>query len=232
MAETEAKWVPPYISFTSLTGLLDRMHNEGGAPPQIDRSYLSSFSGGYQSQVIAALRSLALIDDKGSVTERLTALVESDKRGERAVIIADLLREFYPEAVRLGTIKATQGQLEEAFRQYGIGGDTLRKAIAFYLGAAKYANLPISTNFRVPSVTASDGRKTPGKGRGRKVNNDAGDERPHPPQPRQDESWQGKIDPAILAWLKRIPPQDEAWAPEDRAKWEGVLHTLLGGIYD
>jgi hypothetical protein len=239
MADTDAKgWVPPYVSFTTLVGLLDRMKEEGGAPPQIDPSYLDSFSGGYRSQVIAALKSLALIRENGEVTERLTALVEAESRDARETIIGDLLREYYPEPVRLGAIKATQGQLETAFREHGITGDTLRKAIAFYLAAAKFAKVPVSVNFKVPSVTPSDGRKSPRRGArkgapgakadGGTPEHNGGDSST---EHRQDADWQDEIDPSILHWLRRIPAKDEPWPSTERARWSGVLEAIFAGIY-
>src|SRR5665213_533393 len=105
-APSAPKWIPPYIAFTTLTDLLVKMEKNGGAPPQIERSYLDSYSGGYQSQVLAALKALGLIDDKGLVQPTLTELV--DNPDQRKSLIAKLLREYYPEIVRLGTINATQ----------------------------------------------------------------------------------------------------------------------------
>jgi hypothetical protein len=232
MADTEPKgWVPPYISFSSLSGLLDRMQDDGGAPPMIDRSYLSSFSGGYQSQVLAALKSLGLIKDNGTVTERLTGLVEANGRDERVPIIADMLKQYYPEPVRLGTTRATQGQLEDAFRQYGISGDTLRKAIAFYLAACEFAGIPTSGNFRVPRVAAGEGRK----GRKQRQRSSSTGNEPDFQSEQQsshtDDAWQDEIDPAILAWLKRIPAREEDWPPEEREAWLTVLKAIFGGIY-
>lgn len=235
MTEPKTKaWVPPYISFTTLVGLLDRMKEEGGAPPQIDPSYLDTFSGGYRSTVIASLKSLGLINDKGEVLALLTDLVEAPDRNARETIIANLLRQLYPEPVRLGGIKATQGQLLDAFRETGIGGDTLRKAIAFYLGAANYAKIPVSSNFKVPSVAPADGKKTvKRKPRGSAdgstdANMGGGGEG----SGQSDaDSWSIKIDPAILHWLKRIPAEAEPWADGPRQKWTAVLTSILDGIY-
>jgi hypothetical protein len=237
---TESKtkqWVPPYISFTTLVGLLDRMKEEGGAPPQIDPSYLDNFSGGYRSTVIASLKSLGLINDKGEVLDLLTTLVEAPDRNARETIIADLLRRLYPEPVRLGGIKATQGQLLDAFREHGIGGDTLRKAIAFYLGAANYAKVPVSSNFKVPSVAPADGKKAVkrkprpdggGASGGPEGGAESGSGSNHRPAA---DSWSDAIDPAILQWLKRIPPKDQAWTAADRKRWRSVLDAILDGIH-
>src|SRR5919201_4541999 len=90
----KATWVPPYISFNTLTGLLKRLETDG-VPPRIDRSYLDTFSGGYQSQVLAALKALRLIDDDGVVQPILVNLAENSD--QRTSIIAGLVRSFYPE---------------------------------------------------------------------------------------------------------------------------------------
>jgi len=150
----EQKAAPPYISFRTLLNLVERMADEG-IPPRIDRSYLSGLSGGYQTQVMAALRGLGLITDDGAVQPRLVDLV--NRPAERPAVLATILQERYPEAVRLGEIKATQGQLEEAFRPYGITGATLRKAVAFYLHAATYAGIQVSPFFKTPSTSSEAG---------------------------------------------------------------------------
>jgi hypothetical protein len=232
MANAEApKWVPPYISFTTLTGLLDKMKEDGGAPPQIDRSYLQGFSGGYQSQVIAAMKSLGLIDDKGIVTDKLTELVEAADRKAREPMVAEMLREYFPEPVKLGGIKATQGQLETAFKVWGIGGDTLRKAIAFYLAAARYSNVPISSNFRVPSVAPSEGRLRKLRGNRGSEGGTSDDKHDDADRFRADQSWQDAIEPPILEWLKRIPAKGDEWSKQDRTVWNTVLMAMLDGIY-
>ncbi|HEV2005675.1 MAG TPA: hypothetical protein VGQ85_03600 [Candidatus Limnocylindrales bacterium] len=231
MAEPQ-KWVPPYISFTTLLNLLDRMRDDDGAPPQIDKSYLKGMSGGYQSQVLASMKAVGLIDKDGKVQASLTELVAAKDRDARVPLIAAMLQKFYPEPVRLGTIKATQGQLVDAFKEWGIGGDTLRKAVAFYLAAAKYADLKISTLFQVPSVAPSEGRKQPKKkpdGKPADKDDEKGDTDPKPPP--ADQSWQTQIEPVVLEWLKRIPAKGQPWPKGDRTTWNAVLMAMLDGIH-
>jgi hypothetical protein len=146
---------PPYISFKTLTNLLERL-KEKHIPPRIDRSYLSGMSNGYQSQVIAALRWLDLIGDNGEVTPLLGDLATDEAR--RPELIGDLLRDRYGRIVALGDQNATQGQLEEAFREFGVSGSTLRKAIAFYLNAAQFAEMRVSPHFKTPPVRSADGK--------------------------------------------------------------------------
>jgi len=153
--EPKAPATPPYISFKTLTNLLDRLH-ETHLPPRIDRSYLTGLSGGYQTQVMAALRWLDLIGEKGDVTETLTSLAENPE--QRPTMVGDLLRSHYPAVFALSSKNATQGQLEEEFRRFGISGSTLRSAIAFFLHAASYAEIPVSPHFKIPPVRPSNGK--------------------------------------------------------------------------
>lgn len=134
---------PPYFAFRTLLNTLERME-EPGPPPRIDRTFLDNMSGAGQTQFIAGLKSIGLAGENGKVTEKLIELV--NQRDNRKALITQLLRERYPEAVELGKTTATAGQLEETFNEvYGVRGDTARKAIAFYLKAAEYAeDIPLS----------------------------------------------------------------------------------------
>lgn len=139
----ETKPSPPYASFRTLLNLFEKM--EIAIPPRIDRSYLSGSEGG-KTQLLAALKFFSLINSLGEVTPALVTIVNSPK--DRPRLIKELLQSHYPEAIRLSGINATQRQLEESFQP--LGGDTARKAITFFLHAAKFAQLPVSKNFKVP----------------------------------------------------------------------------------
>jgi hypothetical protein len=144
----------PYVSWGSFSNLLDRMGTEG-MPVRIDRSYLSNMAGSTQSHLLKALKELDLIGDGNEPTEKLKALVANvESRPER---IADLVREKYAGALTLGP-NATQAMLEELFSEnYGVKGGTRGKAIAFFLAAAKYGDVPVSQHFKTPKRTSSNG---------------------------------------------------------------------------
>lgn len=151
--DAKGTWSPPYISFTNLLHLLDKVDN-GNLPPRIDRTFLTG-SNAVNTMTLAALRSLDLIDGEGRPQPMLMAL--SERPGERKQLLREVIQRCYPKPVELGGQRATQGQLEEAFAEWGVTGDTRRKAIAFYLKAARFAEIPISPNFRTPSISRSDG---------------------------------------------------------------------------
>jgi Family of unknown function (DUF5343) len=144
--ETRGASTPPYASFKTFLGLLERME-DGRVPNKVDRSFLSNMSGAYQSQLLHVLRFFSLIDEEGSPTEELRDLV--DRKEERSRLLEAKLRLLYAKPVELGEVNGTQAELERAFRENsGIGGSTLQKAIRFYLDAAEFASIPLSPHFR------------------------------------------------------------------------------------
>lgn len=136
----------PYTSFKTLLNFILRLEENKAIPPRIDRSILPG-SEGQKTQVLAALKFLGLVTDSGDVTPLMQRLVMEEK--ERPKIIRELLQKHYPAATQLAGVHATSKQLEETFS--GLTGDTLRKAMTFYLHAAKFSNHPVSKNFKVPS---------------------------------------------------------------------------------
>lgn len=159
MEDESSRATPPYAAWTTTRNLLERMQNEG-VPARIDRTYLQGMSGGTQNHVMAALRSLGLIDDEGAPLDRLRDIV--DKPEQRPSIMAQLLRERFPDLVALDA-NATRGQLDEVLAGYGLSGATARKSASFFVQAAEYADLEISPHIKAkrrPSTTGTSSRKT------------------------------------------------------------------------
>lgn len=143
----ESKWIPPYIAFKTLLNLLEKLGGDDGVPPQIDRTYLTGAEG-TKTQVMNTLKSFDLTDEKGQVKQALVALAK--RPDDRPQLIRELVERHYQEPIRLGTVNATQKMLDDAFEAMGVTGHTKRKAIGFYLRAAKYAGIPLSPNFNAP----------------------------------------------------------------------------------
>lgn len=143
---------PPYnLAFRTFLNLLHRLQQEP-IPPRIDRTYLSKLSGTDQTHLMAALRSFALIDENNKVHPDLGKMGKDEEF--RRQKLAQLLHTYYPKPVQMSKENATQGMLEEAFSEYGISGDSRRKAVTFYLKAAEYAGLPLSPHFKIPKDRA------------------------------------------------------------------------------
>jgi hypothetical protein len=139
-----ARW--PYTSWKTVFNLLARFEGDAALPPRIDRSVLGG-SEGQKTQTMAGLRFLGLIRENGQVTPLFQQLVNNEK--DRPQIMRGILEEVYPEAIKRGKENATTKQLEETFT--GLSGDTLRKAMTFYLHAAKFAGVKVSPYFKIPS---------------------------------------------------------------------------------
>jgi hypothetical protein len=144
--EDDGQGSPVYVSWATILNLIERMERES-IPSQIDKSYLSNMAGGYQGQVLLALRTLGLIDKDGVPGPILKSLV-SEPESRRATI-KKLIGQEYGWAIALGP-SATHQQLVEAFKSRGtrLSPNTRDKAIAFYLHAANYAGLQYSPFFK------------------------------------------------------------------------------------
>jgi hypothetical protein len=231
--DTAAKggFAPPYVSFKTMQNLIERMAAEGGVPSRIDRSYLSNLPGSTQTQVIAGLKSLGLIDQQLRPSQLLITMVENpDIRPEA---IGGAITEHYGAALALSK-NATQQQLEEVFRDYGVTGSTMRKAIAFFLAAVKFAGIELSPHFRTPRVQTANGRRRPAK---RKTPKPEDDHTPEPEAPMDDLKQQyvaslvkkvgeGDADPDLLSrveWLLgfREEPPEAGTKPAPKQRTEG-----------
>lgn len=152
--EQRPQW--PYTSFRTILNLVERIEQAQAIPPQIDRSFLGG-SEGQKTQVLAALKFLGLVTDAGVVTDQLRALINKPK--ERPALWKELLAKHYPSATALAVTNDTQQALEKTFAP--LQGETLRKAVTFYLHAAKYASHPVSRFFKIPSGFTRSKRTRP-----------------------------------------------------------------------
>jgi hypothetical protein len=132
----------PYVAFRTFLNFLDWLKQ--GIPQRIDRSFWGArLSGAYGGQLMAALRFLGLIKDDNIPTTTLEQLAQGD-REQRKTILRQLLEANYPTVFELDLERATPGQLEEAFKRYKLTGETVRKAVTFFVHAAQYADVPLS----------------------------------------------------------------------------------------
>jgi Family of unknown function (DUF5343) len=211
----------PYFAFKTLGNVADRM-KPVGPPPQIDRSVLPGMSGAGQTQFIAGLKFLDFIDESGKVQPRFAEYVQADTAGRKR-IMGEIIREKYPEAVELGSQNATTEQLINVFTEnYGVKrGDTARKAIGFYLNAARYAeDVPVSANFITPRLR-SGGTKTP-----RKRTETSGR---IPIDDEENDSGSGyrRLHAGLAGVLADLPSRGQGWSQPDRDMWLRTFTTVL-----
>ena len=61
-----------------------------------------------------------------------------------------LVKSKYAEALEISRQNGTQAMLEEEFSSYGVRGSTHRKAVGFFLAAAKLGGIEVSGHFHTP----------------------------------------------------------------------------------
>ncbi|MBC7929759.1 MAG: DUF5343 domain-containing protein [Rubrivivax sp.] len=157
---------PPYISYKTLKNFLNSFTTPESIPSDIDRSVLpSSMSGGNQVGVISTLKFLGLITETGQPTQSFFKYVSSSG-DERKAVLREVLTEGYAFLLTGVDIeRATTKGVIEKFKEVGVSGDTIRKAILFFQFAAKDAELKISSHIKPYMGTRTNKAAKPrGKG--------------------------------------------------------------------
>ncbi|MGC2162642.1 MAG: DUF5343 domain-containing protein [Silvibacterium sp.] len=177
MTETSEKTAPaaylPFKTFLSSVEVLEQ-----GLPKKFDRTMWRSQSGVVQGQIMSALRFFGLLNENDEPTPALHRLVESkEKRHEQ---VGSLLLHAYRDIINHDLTKMTPKMLDEAMGAYNVQGDTRRKAVAFFLRAARYADMPMS------HLLESQIRNTSGTRRKRKKPNGDSDTSIHQGTPPPD----------------------------------------------
>ncbi len=175
MASENQILTAPYVAFKSFCSAIQslRIH---GLPPTLNRTAWENRSGAEQSQILGALTFLGLINDKGETQETLKQLVglAEDSEAERQ-FYSTLLRARYDSVFKLDLQNETPRQLEDAVGEYGVTGKVRDRAVRFFLKAAVYAKIPLSSrltaNMRdtpaTDSAPAGDGASGTAKGNGK-----------------------------------------------------------------
>jgi hypothetical protein len=132
-----------------------------------------------------------------------------------------MIKDGYPYLAGIDLSKVTTQQLQEAFGQVG-SGDTVRKAITFFIPAAKDAGIKLSPYIKEP------GKRSPGNGRSRKARTprdegraEDGDNRQDPPAtPKQPATMQELL-------MAKFPSFDPSWPDELKTKWFESFTDLM-----
>jgi hypothetical protein len=139
MVDEPKKTPAAYLPFKTFLSSLDALDH--GLPKKLDRTVWRSQSGIVQGQIMMALRFFGLLTDSDEPTPALHRLVENKER--RQEHIKALLQYAYRSILDADLTKMSPKMLEEEMEQYNVSGDTRRKAVAFFLRAAKYVDLPM-----------------------------------------------------------------------------------------
>ncbi len=129
----------PYLPFLTFKSAVEAL--EQGVPSKIDRTIWRSQSGIVQTQILMALRFFKLVDAEDHPTQLLHELVE--QKDNRPAMFILLLNEAYGALLGHDLTKMTPKMLDDEMERYNVTGETKRKAVTFFLKAAKYAEFPM-----------------------------------------------------------------------------------------
>lgn len=135
----------PYMPGGAFTNSFAR-YADGGLPDVFDKSYFGNISGSTIAQTRSTLRYFDLIDDEYAPTDMMRDLVAADEETRKS-LLKMMVEEKYPDALAL-SMSATSGQLAKVFNDRGINGQTVDKAISFYLHMLDYLGIPYSSHFK------------------------------------------------------------------------------------
>jgi hypothetical protein len=137
----QPKPAAPYLPWKTFLNSVDVFSQ--AMPPRIHRTIWRQ-SGLMQGLLMGAYRFFGLVDEDYRPTAALTKLSTAPSE-ERTQVVADMLRASYPEIMSHDLTTMTIPILHELIEKYNVGGATKKKAVTFFLQAAKFANLPLSS---------------------------------------------------------------------------------------
>jgi hypothetical protein len=204
---TESK--PPYVAYKTFANFIKSLR-ASGIPDRIDRSVFPGMSGAAQSFLLASLRYLGLIGNDGSPTASLKDLVEN-QQNEKAVLSKAVKEKYkFLFAGDFNINSATAAQLSEKFKEQGVNGSTIVKAVSFFTSLCESAGIQTSPHLKGKRAVNGDGSSTPRKYKKRKAAENS--VVVAPAMPTREKTFQ-----EIL--LAKFPDFDPTWDAETQKKW-------------
>jgi hypothetical protein len=158
MAE-ETKRAAVYVPWGTFKNALEQLSN--GIPSRIDRSVFTGMAWNVQNQLFAGMKFLGLIKDDDAPTSLLDDLVKGTEEDRRAKL-RKILEERYADLIAMDLTKATRAHFEERLGElYSVSGDTREKASRFFLNAASYVGIPLSSFIAPAKDGSANGAKRP-----------------------------------------------------------------------
>ena len=234
MAQSGKSNAPPYVSFRTFLSFLDWSNEDGIAlPSRLDRSFWGDrLSGSNGPQLMGALRFLGLIDDSNTPQSALERMVEDQtvERERRKAILREQLLKCYAEALdNLDLERVSWDQFRERFVRYSIDGETLRKALAFFIHAAEYCGIALSPYLTKKTRT---GKKTNvGKRQPRLAKRRLSEDK-LPPDKSTAKVTQGRdLHPSLQGLLEDLVHDGPVWNEGQRDQWVDTFVQTVKYVY-
>lgn len=142
--------IPPYVTFKAFTNLIEALR-EKGMPSHVTRDVLAG-SNSAKATMMASLKSLKLLDENDQPSDKFKRLVNEENSYSH--ILREILEENYSFLLddSFDLSSTTSDKVAEKFRERGAHGSTVTKGIAFFLSAAKDAEIEVSSYVKPPKI--------------------------------------------------------------------------------
>src|SRR4051794_23919320 len=150
--------VPPQVSFKTVKSVVADFKAKGVLPPKIDKRLWPNYSNTVANQLVAALRFLVLIDEAGVPKLLLRTLIDSYGDDIWPVVLESVITDAYTKVMDIELDKVHGSHLRDKFKEvFKLEGDQQRKAIAFFLFAARDAGMKLSPYLKLRERGPSKG---------------------------------------------------------------------------
>lgn len=216
---------PPYVPLKTFLNTINKL-KEDGVPNRIDVSVFRGQSGSIIAALQSTYRFLSLVDDEKKPTAALHELVDAEEN-EMPAILKKIIQNSYSflDASAIDMTRATSKQVETAFREQGINGSTITKAVGFYLAAANYSGLSYSSHIKVPIKPKGSGMARSSNSR-KKSKNLPDSQTPADPFGNQSKTNAGGVKTPAELLLEKFPDFNPDWPDELKSKWFASFTTL------
>lgn len=230
---------PPYIPYLTFKNFINWLDTDG-VPYRFDRSaWDKKYSGSTGPQLLTGLRFLRLLDGE-TPTPKLLQLI--DVQGEdRTGLLIEILKEAYDTIDFNALSRATPNMLREWMENYGVQGDTVRKAESFFVNAAKDLEIPMSPSLRKMARNRPQQTKSGVQPAARRPSRKAQELPPQSQTPRQTTpppsaglAMEAEAQKSLMLWglFKRLPAPGSVFSLSEREAWVKAAQTLFDLEYD
>jgi len=225
--ENTADAKPPYVSYKTFKNTIESLR-VSGLPNRVDRSLFPGLSGAAQSFLLGSFKFLGLIDNDGAPTSILKELC-TDKPNEKT-ILAKIVKEKYSFIFggKFNFNSATDAQLTEEFKEQGLNGSTIIKAISFLTSVCESAGIPTSPHLKSKRASVPSVGGTPRRTYRKRKNVSDDEDDAAPPAPPAPAPPAAKTFQDIL--LAKFPDFNPTWDADTQKKWFDNFEKFMASV--
>ena len=206
--------IPPYVAFKTFQTFLEFLSED--MPSRIDRSvWVNRFSGSNGTQLMTAIKFFELVDSDGIPSADFQNLISKDINIQKKTL-RKILYKFYDHIFRLDLGSATKYQFREAFRKFGTKEGVLVKCESFFIQAAKFSQIDLSSHILARRHNNNEKLKSQTNSNSQSVS-------------YKKNSFEKNTN-IVKIILDKYPEFDPSWTPEVQRAWIESLTKLYESL--